>query len=1071
MDAHFQTQIREFLDSQPSALVVWARWSLSTREEGEWQHLFRKNVQPMGDLTAPPVEIPAVLFQSVTRKVENSPVKVIESAPTGETILSGATIGSVVIAPLIPRVAQVVVVGFADMAEAQQRLHAVDQLAKRLLQEIKEHRRAQETESLLGVATAPAHLEIAGKGLQDMAREVARCLGADGAKIYLVSRSPSGPVLWRAANTGHEINPRRVPFSPDRGLADYVVGEKTWLLIPRCGLVDESEPEKGIRQEGRNGRGEPVVVYARPGKETDPDAPKEKTDDEHSILTYPLETDDQITGAVFVWRLRPEAGQPEPPPFDEDLDVASLANFARHLAAACQRMMQLLKAEQHLEETAALAQRLASAQRLKEGYEAVAAGACRLADAACAVLFHYEPKGDAGGSLYQSALWQMEGLDPALPEQPFLEECEADPKAWEAVVRRGLGERLKSMVFRKLLIEHPTEPQSGAPAVALALLEPPLPEKSPPYFSDELLEHFASAFFQAAVLSLRSHVRDLASHLLDRLAGPPLLERQAPLDPEELLDQAAHILSEATGADQVLVYTGPAHHLQVRQSFPPAPQLADFQVSAKSKTAQIAAQKTSHRVLAVSKASRELDNEVLSQITKKLVWPSVRSWLAYPLLHEKRVLGLFKLLTREIGDFLGQDHEEITQQVVRHCAWEMYKAARQQALEELLALINKKIGDAHGNQLGEAIVELLKEWAGKVLFHPNARALILARSEQSGTLVKAGAEKDTLDILERTLDTIVQRFHSGKNRWDKNESSDLSQFAPYGIGEAFSSIGDKRFRGIICLGDDEAFDQEDQETLREASRLLSVVLNVERERNDLKVVMGRFRHAALGPIQGMQSVAQALVEIAKNAGTDEAELTQLKSSVAKEAELLRLWRENQRFYLTDEIKLVRRPIPLRPLVERCFARYKDIVKERDVSYKLQWKPAGELRLHLDNAAFDVALSNLLDNAAKYVFNGQYIEVGVEVVQAMVDLWVEDVGHGIDPKAVDRIFRLQERANRDDPFRMISGQGLGLAMASRIVEAHDGVLTVKAEHYISGKQESTTSHRVRFNIRLPFSPLR
>ncbi len=958
--------------------------------------------------------------------------------------------------------------GFTDEAEARQSSTSVEQLAKKLLQELQELRRVQETESLLGVPTAPAHLQDARHGLINLAHEVARCLGADGAKIYLVRRANQGPVLWRAANTAPEGAPQPVPFSPDRGLADYVISEKTWLLIPSCGPVSESKPSEGVRQEGRNGRGDRVVVYARIGSEIDPEAPPLITDEEESILTYPLETDEQITGAVSVWRRRPQEGQSAPAPFDETLDVTSLKDFARHLAAACQRMMQLQKADDQLQETTVLAQSLAGAERLHEGYDAISAGAGRLADAACAVLLHFEPRKDADGYLYQSAIWQMKGLEHALLEDPFLANCSPDSNAWEDIVRESLGERLRPMVFRKLLVERPTAPQGGPPTLALALFDPPRLARSPAYFSDELLEHFSNAFFQAATISLRSHAGDLASRLLDRLAGPPSSsERPELLGPEELLSQAAQLLAETTGADQILVYTGTPHHQQVRQSFPPAPKLQGFRVAPHSKTGQSILKKRPHRELAVGEASSELDLDVLRQITTILGWGSARSWLAYPLQHKGRILGLFKLLTRESGNFLGRDHEEITQQVARHAAWEVYKAARQQALEELLSLINQQVGDVHGNQLGEVLVALLRDWSDRVLFRPDVRVLILARSERSGTLVKAGPDKAILDELESNLDGIAKRFRSGGRHWNNNEAF-LNQFAPNGIGVTFNSFAKQGVDGLLCLGDEGKFDEEELEVLREAGRLLSVVLNVERERNDLKVVMGRFRHAALGPIQGMKSAAQDLVEIAQGASVDAMEVRKLSSSVAKEAELLRLWRENQRFYLDDEVKIKRRRLRLWPVVERCYARYRDIVSERDVKYSLNWKAASELRLYLDDAAFDVALSNLLDNAAKYVFHEQRIEVCVEVVKGIVEIWVEDVGHGIDMKAVRRIFQPKERANPDDPFRMISGQGLGLAMAHRIVEAHDGRLTVRSDRYRPGKSEETTPYQVRFTIELPFS---
>jgi hypothetical protein len=1074
MEVRFQAHIQDFLATKSGSIAAWVRWSTSTRDIGSWRCFYGPGVQPPSDPTIPPVVIPGGLREPVV-------LPVLEPLdPVGfQSALSppAGAIESVVVAPIVEQGTQIVAVGFRSKDLARREVAAVEQLASKLFQELKEFRRVQETESLLRVPTAPAHLEGARQGLLDLAHEVARCLEADGAKIYLVRRSSQGPVLWRAANTGLEIVPRPVPFSPDRGLADYVIWRKTWLLIPHSGPVSgDPRPNEGVRQEGMNGRGEQVVVHARVGREIDPKAPRERTDEESSILVYPLETDGQITGAVTVWRLCPEDEQPEPLPFDSELDVSSLSSFAKHLAAACQRVMQLQKAEDQLWEIAALARRLEGFERLDEGYGAVAAGAGQLADAACAMLLHYEPKNDEDGYLYQSAIWQAESLEYLSIGDPFFVRCPFDSSTWEDTVRISLGERLRPFVFRKLLIEQPTANTSGIPSLALALFDPPYPEKSPPYFSDGLLDHFSTAFFQAAAQSLRSQVRGLANRLLDLLAGPYSSVRGSISGPEWLLYQSARLLCMATGADQILIYIGSPHHLDVQASFPSAPQLRGLQIPPKSRVARLAAQKKPYRLLRVDKLSGDIDSEHLALIIQRLGWNSAQSCLVYPLTHEHRILGLVTLLTCEAGGILGRDHGDVTQQVVRYIAWEMHKAARQRALEELLKLINLNVGNIHGNQLGEVLVMLLREWTAKILFRPEARVLILARSERSGTLVRAGASKEVLDSLENSLGPLTYRFRSsGQGFWDNNESSELHVFAPHGIGGVLTLFGDRGIYGVVCLGDDEAFGEQDLEILREASRLLSVVLNAERERNDQKVVMGRFRHAVLGPIQGITSTAGILAEIAseivRSAGVDPVEVTKASSMIKKEAEVLRLWRENQRFYLSDDIALKRRPHALRPLVERCYARYREIVKERGVHYLLSWRPAGELRLHLDEAALDVALSNLLDNAAKYVFSNQKIEIGVAVGDGMVNLWVEDIGHGIDSKAVERIFQPQERANPEDPFRIISGEGLGLAMAYRIVEAHDGRLTVKSERYASGKHKDTTPYRVRFTIQLPFSPAR
>ena len=78
---------------------------------------------------------------------------------------------------------------------------------------------------------------------------------------------------------------------------------------------------------------------------------------------------------------------------------------------------------------------------------------------------------------------------------------------------------------------------------------------------------------------------------------------------------------------------------------------------------------------------------------------------------------------------------------------------------------------------------------------------------------------------------------------------------------------------------------------------------------------------------------------------------------------------------------------------------------------------------------------------------------------VVEVTVADTGPGIAPEELSRIF---DRFYRADPSRDRStgGVGLGLTIARRLVEAHDGAI----------EAESTLGEGSRFMVRLPhFSP--
>jgi signal transduction histidine kinase len=280
----------------------------------------------------------------------------------------------------------------------------------------------------------------------------------------------------------------------------------------------------------------------------------------------------------------------------------------------------------------------------------------------------------------------------------------------------------------------------------------------------------------------------------------------------------------------------------------------------------------------------------------------------------------------------------------------------------------------------------------------------------------------------------------------------------------------QRLRGHLFFLGQLPFTPAEISLLVEVARNVAIVINSDAERNQFKQTLGRFRHAALGPIQGIQSTALVFAELARESGANPDLLRSYRARLDAEIEVLRLWRENERFYLQERVDLRLSKAQLRPLVERCLERYYPALEERHIGHRLVWRPKGSLELELDESAFDVALSNVIDNSVKYSL--AYREVVLEVrmlserLSPSVCIMVEDVGHGIDAY---RFHALEEREERLDPFRIIPGGGLGLLMAKAIVEAHGGTLSYQCEQVGSGESAGTTLFRMRNLIKLPLRP--
>ena len=92
---------------------------------------------------------------------------------------------------------------------------------------------------------------------------------------------------------------------------------------------------------------------------------------------------------------------------------------------------------------------------------------------------------------------------------------------------------------------------------------------------------------------------------------------------------------------------------------------------------------------------------------------------------------------------------------------------------------------------------------------------------------------------------------------------------------------------------------------------------------------------------------------------------------------------------------------------------------------------------MDAAQIQVALFNLLLNAAQ-AMNGQgLIEVTVETSAEWCEIGVRDSGPGFDADVGSKLF---------EPFFTTKhrGSGLGLSTAKRVVEMHHGTLTAASE---------------------------
>jgi len=106
-------------------------------------------------------------------------------------------------------------------------------------------------------------------------------------------------------------------------------------------------------------------------------------------------------------------------------------------------------------------------------------------------------------------------------------------------------------------------------------------------------------------------------------------------------------------------------------------------------------------------------------------------------------------------------------------------------------------------------------------------------------------------------------------------------------------------------------------------------------------------------------------------------------------------------------------------------------------------PATALLVHADTTRLAQVFGNLLNNAAKYTPAGGHIWLSVSRTEEHVLVSIRDNGIGIAPEKLPKIFEMF--AQLDNSLqRTQGGLGIGLSIARRLVEMHDGTLQARSE---------------------------
>lgn len=130
---------------------------------------------------------------------------------------------------------------------------------------------------------------------------------------------------------------------------------------------------------------------------------------------------------------------------------------------------------------------------------------------------------------------------------------------------------------------------------------------------------------------------------------------------------------------------------------------------------------------------------------------------------------------------------------------------------------------------------------------------------------------------------------------------------------------------------------------------------------------------------------------------------------------------------------------LLPLIENCKQMTQSVWADARITIAVS---SADLHVTADPDLLELAVINLLSNAAKYCMPPAQIEVRLWEKAETVYIAVSDRGIGIPPEDLDNIFDRFYTVDKTHS-RRLGGAGLGLAITKTIIEKHEGKISVSS----------------------------
>ncbi|PKM66366.1 MAG: hypothetical protein CVU95_11960 [Firmicutes bacterium HGW-Firmicutes-2] len=297
---------------------------------------------------------------------------------------------------------------------------------------------------------------------------------------------------------------------------------------------------------------------------------------------------------------------------------------------------------------------------------------------------------------------------------------------------------------------------------------------------------------------------------------------------------------------------------------------------------------------------------------------------------------------------------------------------------------------------------------GTIILGITVYLLLLASSSQIYSKIMARSFSIPMEKLQKSVNLIKEgRYEARVSLNLKHEFGDLEQ--------AFNRMAETI---------------EIEMALRKKSEHLrkQLILDIAHDlKNPLAVITGYTEYCIEHPSEDSR---QYLVMIRRNAYRASALLTGL-------FELTKLD--------SPDFKLNLEPVDFSEFLRVKLAEYMDDFIFEGFDYEFDI-PTHAIKVPLDTNEIERAIDNLINNALKYNDKGTKIHIELKEDEENAYLLISDNGIGIPDDLQEDIFKpfVKVDASRQSG---VEGSGLGLAITMKIIQLHNGTITMESKHHI------------------------